>query len=144
MCICSAFNRASNSNCRTKEVGDHANLLSLNFYVLLFYLPSFQCFEVVHHEIPFVFSVMSAMPKFKVGLRIRGWPAYPFPRLDQKVLLRLTECDDVIRGPPTLSPPLIRNNWQIQYGGSLLVTQACPVLLLEEKRNWRYVNQQKK
>jgi len=27
------------------------------------------------------------------------WPAYPLPRLDQKVLSRLADCDDVIRGP---------------------------------------------
>jgi len=40
--------------------------------------------------------------------------AYPLPRLDQKLLSRLEEYDDVIRGPlfqpclgpATLSPPL--------------------------------------
>jgi len=45
---------------------------------------------------------------------ITPWPTYLLPTLDQKVLSRLAEYDDVIRepsfslasGPPTLSPPL--------------------------------------
>jgi len=37
--------------------------------------------------------------------RILGWPAYPVPRLDQNVLSRLTEYDDIIIGPPFSALP---------------------------------------
>jgi len=40
---------------------------------------------------------MLVMPQFQE--HIPGWPAYPYPRLDQKVLSRLAECDDVIDAP---------------------------------------------
>jgi len=35
MCKYSVFKRPHNSNCKTREVGGDASLLSLNFYVLL-------------------------------------------------------------------------------------------------------------
>jgi len=41
---------------------------------------------------------MSTMPWSQE--HILGWPAYPIPRLDRKVLSRLTEYDDVITWPP--------------------------------------------
>jgi len=55
---------------------------------------------------------MSVMPRSQE--RILEWSAYLLPRLLQKVLSRLTDCDDVIIEPlfqpclesPTLSPPL--------------------------------------
>jgi len=37
----------------------------------------------VNHEHPFALSVMSVMPQSQDV--IAGWPAYPLPRLDQKI-----------------------------------------------------------
>ena len=77
--------------------------------VITFVFPTFSVFEVVDHEYPFVFSVMSIMPSSQEC--ILGWRTSPLPRLDQMVLSRLTGMMMSSEGPffsialerPTLS-----------------------------------------
>jgi len=82
---------------KTREVGGDANLPSLNFCVVSLVFPTFS-FKIVYHEYLCAFFVMLVVLQSQE--HIYGWPAYPLPRLDQKVLSQLAEYDDIIRGPP--------------------------------------------
>jgi len=51
------FQKAPNSNYKTREVGADASLLTLNFYVLLALSSKiFSAFKVVYHAIPCLFD----------------------------------------------------------------------------------------
>jgi len=91
---------------KTREVRVDANFLSLNFYVLLAVSSQLSMFLKLCHEHLCALSVMSVMSWSQE--RILGSSAYPLARLNQKVLSRLAEYDDVIIGPPfqpCLGPP---------------------------------------
>jgi len=82
----------------------------LTLYVASFVFPTFSVFKVVYHEYSCIFSYVN----HDVVSGLLGWLAFPFPRLDQKVLSRLVEYSDIIKGSfsalsrpsPTLSPSL--------------------------------------
>jgi len=96
---------------KTREVGGDANLPSLNFCVVSLVFPTFS-FKIVYHEYLCAFSVMLVVLQSQE--HIYGWPAYPLPRLDQKVLSQLSSMMTSLEGPlfspasgpPTLSLPL--------------------------------------
>jgi len=122
MCKCRAFKVTPNKTAMCKysqlskgtstapvkpEVGGDAIAQLLCVARLVF--PTFNVLKVVH-DCPFAFSDMSVMP-YSLRNILLDDPTNVLPRLDQKVSLRLSEYDDVIRGLlfslPSLPPTLI-------------------------------------
>jgi len=101
---------------KTREMWSDANLFSDNFMCCKLCLPNFQRFESCVWWIPLCIFLLSkpcrSLRKVTFWWSLDGRPGHPLPRLDQKVLSRLAECDDVIKeaffslalAHPALSP----------------------------------------
>jgi len=93
---------------KTREVGAMPtwNRLSFMCCVVTFVFPTFNIFKVVYHEYPCAFSVRSVM--------LQSQERTPTaPTLDQKVLSRLIEYDDVFGWPPSPQPYVHRRIYRL-------------------------------
>ena len=93
---------------KTREVVRDANLLSLNICVLLPLSSQVSTFLRLCIMKTLLHFLLSQSCHYRRNVSLRGWPTYPLPGLDHKVLSLLAEYDDVVRGPPfqpCLGPP---------------------------------------
>ena len=81
---------------KTEEVGGDANLLLLNFYALLALSSKLSVFLKLCIMNTLVHFLRSQSYRSLKNVSLRG--PHALLRLDQKVLSRLAECDDVIWG----------------------------------------------
>jgi len=114
---------------KTRQVGGIAKFLSFNFYLLL--ALSSQLSVLWKLRIMSTFVRFYYVSHVVVSGTYLWWSPYSLPRLDQKVLPRFDEYDDVITvplfslvsGPPTLSPPLLTFMLE-NYDASMLQTNG--------------------